>query len=102
MAVEGGRIPDSAKLEKTSVLILTHKVQLARGDAEAVRSFVDQGGGLLVTGYGWVYAMYDVNKGQPVSGAAAEKILDQYPINLVMRQFGARWTNEVARFPLKQ
>jgi hypothetical protein len=94
------RIP-AGKLKDASLLILTHGVALGNGDVEAVGDFVNSGGGVLATGYGWVYAMYVRNGGKEISGEAAEKLLDEYPLNVVMRQFGVRWTNEVARWPVK-
>lgn len=94
------RIPVD-KLEKASLVILTHGMKIGPGDAEALAKFVDSGGGVLATGYGWVYAMYVRNGGKEIAGPAAEKFLDEYPLNQAMKQFGVRWTNEVARWPLK-
>lgn len=87
------------RLEEASLLILTHGTQIGPRDVEAVHDFVSRGGGVLATGYGWVYAMYERNGGKVISGPGAERLLDEYPINRLMKQFGVRWTNEVSHWP---
>ena len=70
-------------------------------EIKALQQFVEDGGGLIVSGYGWVWRQYgDLGKKYP-SADKSEFVLDAYPDNQLMKSFGARWTGEIARMNLK-
>lgn len=80
---------DDSVLKRSSTIILMpwHHTPSA-AEVESLRKFVEDGGGLLISGYGWVWTTYN-DRGTPG--------LEFYPSNIYGKPFGIQWTNRVAR-----
>ena len=84
-------LADSANASRPGLLIIPDAWRsFAEDEIEAVHRFVEDGGGLLVTGSGWQWQFYG-----PDAGSEPNEVLypmDAYPMNQLMEPFGVRWT----------
>lgn len=76
-------ITSEALADATALWVSTAWGALTPAEVEAIRTFVDGGGGLLGTGLGWSWVIY--NPGQSIG---------QFPMNVLFTPFGAAWRND--------
>jgi len=84
-------VADTAMLnEQVDILVIANAQQPLPAEAvESVKGFVANGGCLLVVGLGWAWEAQG-----PPGPNNSKPTLDNYPMNLLLKQFGAGWTGE--------
>lgn len=68
---------------------------ISQSEITAIKSFVARGGGLFTAGLGWSWKAYGHKDSHKCTGNTEGQIpedLATYPMNRVMKEFGASWT----------
>jgi len=80
-----------AKLEKAGVIVIWNAWGAFQPkELEALTNFVSQGGGLLAVGLGWSWRDYGP-RGQPHPASTPGMRIEDYPMNVLFKPFGASW-----------
>lgn len=89
----------SEKLDKFGVLVIGNAWgNFTDAEIEAVRQFVQDGGGLMMAGLGWSWEAYADKENYRCAGKADGQNtsdMSTYPMNNMAAMFGAAWTAEV-------
>jgi len=88
-------LSDREKLNQAAVIVLGNAWFLKPAEIDAVEDFVKQGGGLMIVGLGWSWQAYDLVERQGFKGRPTPASLDAYPMNQLLRRFGAEFGGEV-------
>ena len=87
-------LSDREKLRQAAVIVIGNSWSLTRPEIDAVDDFVKQGGGLLITGLGWSWQAYELDEQNQFRGRKIPASLDAYPMNQLLRRFGAEFGGE--------
>jgi outer membrane protein OmpA-like peptidoglycan-associated protein len=76
-------------LSDADMLIIANRHQdLTDDETRSIKDFIARGGGVLAVGVGWSWMASKAAKGQ------APPTLDNYPMNQLLREFGAEWNDK--------
>ena len=87
-------LSDREKLKQAAVIVIGNSWSLTLPETDAVQDFVKQGGGLLITGLGWSWQAYELDEQNELRGRKTPASLDAYPMNQLLRRFGAEFGGE--------
>ena len=86
-------LADSAQASRPDLLIIPDAWRVfSEEEIKSVETFVNEGGGLLVTGAGWLWQFYGPEPGEEQNEVL--QTLDAYPMNQLMLPFGIQWTED--------